>query len=74
MIIHNSNPNLLVVFKAKALRNFKGEGVKNGDEIRASLMPNNHYYLSKHGVVGSRNQSSVFETDAVENVDFVRIP
>ena len=73
MIIHNSNPNLLVVFEAKALRSFKGEGVKSGDVIYGSLMPNNHYYLSKHGVVGSRNQSAVFETDAVENVDFERV-
>jgi hypothetical protein len=61
------------VFEAKALRSFKGEGVKKDDTIYASLMPNNHYYLSKHGVVGSRNQSAVFETDAVENVDFVRV-
>ena len=70
----NSNPDLLVVFKAKALRKFAGEGVKSGDEIYASLMPNNQYYLSTHGVVGSRNQSGVFATDAVENVDFVRVP
>ena len=73
MIIHNSNPNILVVFEARALRNFKGEGVKKGDIIRASLMPNNHYYLSKHGVVGSRNMGEVFETDAVENIDFERV-
>jgi len=73
MIIHNSNPNILVVFEAKALRNFKGEGVKKDDTIYASLMPNNHYYLSKNGVVGSPNLSEVFETDAVENIDFERV-
>lgn len=73
MIIHNSNPNLLVVFEAKTLRKFKGEDVKSGDVIYGALMPNNHYYLSKYGVVGSRNIGEVFETDAVENIDFVRI-
>ena len=73
MIIHNSNPNILVVFEAKALRSFRGEGVKKGDIIRASLMPNNHYYLSKNGVVGSRSIGEVFETDAVENIDFERV-
>lgn len=73
MIIHNSNSDLLVVFEAKALRKFKGENVKSGDTIYGSLMPNNHYYLSKSGVVGSRNQGEVFETNAVENVDFVRV-
>ena len=74
MIIHNSNPNLLFVFEAKALRAFKGEDVKPGDIIYGSLMPNNRYYLSKYGVVGSRNQGEVFESNAIENVDFVRMP
>ena len=73
MIIHNRNPNLLVVFKAKALRKFKGEDVKPGDTICASLMPSNQYYLSKYGVIGSRNLGEVFATGAVENVDFLRI-
>ena len=73
MIIHNSNPNLLVVFEAKALRKFKGSGVNPGDTIYGSLMPNSHYYLSKSGVVGSRNQSEVFESNAIENIDFVRV-
>lgn len=73
MIIHNSNPNLLVVFEAKALHRFKDEGIKKGDMIFASLMPNKHYYLSKYGVVGTSNMGEVFETNAVENVDFERV-
>jgi hypothetical protein len=74
MIIHNSNPNLLVVFKAKLLKKIPGSGVKVGGTIYGSLMPNNDYYLSKSGTVGSRILGRVFKTDAVENVDFVRVP
>jgi hypothetical protein len=37
------------------------------------LMPDNYYYLSKSGTVGSRILGRVFETEAVENVDFVRV-
>ena len=73
MIIHNSNPDLLVIFEARALRKFRGEGIKPGDTVYASLMPNNRYYLSKSGVVGSLNQGEVFETNAVENVDFEKV-
>ncbi len=73
MIFHNSNPNSFVVFEAKLLRKIPGSGVKVGGIIYASLMPDNYYYLSKSGTVGSRILGRVFETEAVENVDFVRV-
>lgn len=73
MIHHISNPDTFVVFEAKSLRSFNGEGVKAGTTIYASLMPDNYYYLSKTGIVGSRTLGEVFETNAVENVDFVRV-
>jgi hypothetical protein len=73
MLIYNNNPNLLVVFEARALRKFKGVDVKIGDTIYGSLMPNNRFYLSKSGVVGSRNLGEVFESNAIEIVDFERI-
>jgi hypothetical protein len=73
MIFHNINPNSFVVFEAKLLRNIPGSGVKVGGIIYASLMPDNYYYLSKSGTVGSRILGRVFETEAVENVDFVRV-
>lgn len=61
------------VFEARALRKFKGEGVKAGDTIYVSKMPNGQFYLSKSGTVGTYIQGAVFGTDAVENVDFERV-
>lgn len=72
MIIRNSRPDLLDVFEAKALRNFRGAGVKTGDTVYGCLMPNNRYYLSKDGEVGTPIQGEVFNSSAVENVDFAR--
>lgn len=73
MIIYNNNPDLLVVFEAKALRNFKGTTVKAGDTVYGCLMPNNRYYLSECGEVGTSIQGVVFDSCAVENIDFVRV-
>ena len=73
MLIHNSNPDLFVVFKAKLLQKIPGSGVRVGGTIYGSLRPNNEYYLSKDGTVGSRILGRVFKTGAVENVDFVRV-
>jgi hypothetical protein len=63
----------MLVFEAKALRQFKGEGVRAGNTIYVSQMPNGQFYLSKSGTVGTHIQGRVFETEAVENVDFVRV-
>ena len=63
----------MLVFEARALRQFNGEGVRAGDTIYVSQMPNGQFYLSKSGTVGTNIQGAVFGTDAVENVDFVRV-
>jgi hypothetical protein len=74
MIIRNSNPNLFVVFEVKTLRKFKYSTIKKGSVAFASLMPNNRIYLSESGIVGSPpHLGQVFETNAIENVDFVRV-
>ena len=64
---------LMLVFEARALRKFKGEGVKAGDTIYVTARPNGQFYLSKSGTVGTYIQGAVFGTDSVENVDFVRV-
>lgn len=63
----------MLVFEAKALRQFKGEGVKVGDTIYVTARPNGQFYLSKSGTVGTYIQGAVFGTDSVEDVDFVRV-
>lgn len=61
------------VFEAKALRTFKEDGVKAGDTVYGTLIPNGRIYLSKTGQVGTTFQGPVFETYVVENVDFVKV-
>lgn len=73
MIVNSNNQELYVVFEAKALRQFKGEGVKAGDKIYVMEKPNKCFYLSKSGTVGTPIQGRCFGTDSVEDVDFVRI-
>jgi hypothetical protein len=61
------------VFEARALRQFKGNGVRANNTIYVSKRPNGQFYLSKSGTVGTFIQGRVFCTDAVENVDFERV-
>lgn len=73
MIVNSNNQELFVVFEAKALRQFKGEGVKAGDKIYVMEKPNKQFYLSKMGTPGTNIQGRCFGTDSVEDVDFVRL-
>lgn len=70
---NDKKPGLFIVFEAKALRKFPGEGVKAGDTIYVSEMAPNRFYLSKQGRVGTNIQGNCFGTDSVEGVDFVRV-
>jgi hypothetical protein len=73
MIHYNNNPNLFVVFEVKTLRKFSCSKAKKGTVVFACLMPNNRIYLSETGTVGSPYLGEVFKTNAIENVDFVRV-
>lgn len=63
-----------VVFLATMLRSIKKENIVMNDVVYACMMPHGKYYLSKYGTQGNMgNQSEVFETDAVEGIDFDRV-
>lgn len=72
VLAHNDDPNLFVVFEAKSLRKFLGEGVKPGTIVYGTLRSNGTIFLSKEGIVGTENQGDVFCANAIESVDFKR--
>ena len=63
--------DFLVVFQAKSLKTFPRARVKKGDIVYASRMPNMKFYLSTGS--DGRNMDNVFESEAIENIDFVRV-